>query len=664
MATLNQKIIDLGDEPSEEYQLTPEEHSFMEDWKHREETIIKYCNFMAIMNNDNRNYAYGDGIAESITEPVNSLIQWLEEHTPPLFRWLRNAFADKHVQNLSKNINQSLSWATCLIENTDENGDPVDENDTEYAGLCESYKYKQYYNDKPVTFSVLEIYGNLYKYPDYEKPKIYSEANGYQILSREDSVEIVSQIQRTTGLYYTEVMNNIISIMQLEAKQEGVDISTDDWVNPRIMPYDIDAMTTADQKIVGVSDPRVTRSTALGILANNSFDLTISTKLKGSIANFLINIAGRVSELTVWMDHTFTLDYLDSIGLSPAKLWTSSIVTVLSGLFLLFFILRCAFDGWKYIKGEGVLWPLFVHLIITILLIGIFTVISLNPQKNWNKIKGTISNFINMGQYSLTLNNTQYADLFGDGNDPSVAYWIPYFDTWSTYNTGYGITDSVAKIDYNQNKPETDGLKDYASSRHITLWPELLADSFKYNDETKTAIRANAYRVVDHYMAPRVDATCNDSTCSLSVRENENLNNNYQIVSITNLLTIVSKIGIIFITFLIVLVKGFTIVYLWYLLYLLLFHIMMKLGTDYSEIKKSFVSILQIMLALLFIGLYAGIIIYVGGYLTGVVGIVIVIGLYIVSISMIRFWSDTFPNAYPKTLRWLSTLLSRREVIR
>ena len=127
-----------------------------------------------------------------------------------------------------------LFYNQCLIENQGKDEE------------CWSKKY----GDK-TTYDITSVYAlsGLYKITENYKP--YEEE-----LSDADAYKILNKLQTYCGPYYSEVVSNMIKLMALSAYASGdsepmQNVSRDD---DRIMPYDVDTLTSADKLNYSVSD--------------------------------------------------------------------------------------------------------------------------------------------------------------------------------------------------------------------------------------------------------------------------------------------------------------------------------------------------------------------------------------------------------------------------
>ena len=106
-----------------------------------------------------------------------------------------------------------------------------------------------------------------------------------------------------------------------------------------------------------------------------------------------------------------------------------------------------------------------------------------------------------------------------------INYWMPYFEMWSVYNTNHTVSDSSQIIDRTTTYPETKRMQDtYIGSDINTRWDLTLAYSFTSGYEVKR----DAYRVVDHFLAPRFNIYIDGEYSYIETTKNENFNGDIQ----------------------------------------------------------------------------------------------------------------------------------------
>lgn len=524
-------------------------------------------------------------------------------------------------------------------------------------------------------------------------------------LSREDAITIIQTIKAYCGPYFSDVIEKMIVLM--ESVEEAIDDDGYDWDmddysikrrksdDYRVMPYDIDTMTDADRTNFTIVDPRVNiyKNTVVGSIISD-FSLKINLSIYIKFQTFFVNLAGKLTEFSVWFQQLINFDLFDDWGLSPANLWQNAFVTLVIMLLVLLFIVKTAAMAIGYaLKGSGNIAKIISMFLVLVIELGIFTAISLRPQEIWTNVKFGINKVINLGE-QLVLSGDELQYLFGEGEDrdPAAAYYLPYLDTWSIYNTGYSLFDNKQLI---KNTPYQDddtkherwGLHEFdnpavgteanwpkVGNNIIEHWSILLLDSFEYHgdnyslhsvpDETGTKwvngkrINSNAYRVVDHFLAPRISIVANGSNYKLTTTQNENYNGNFQ----SGMINVFTKLLNVVLVLCLSIIKFLTFIWLWYQLYVFIFKVILARAAEGKSWKQILIETLSPILAMVVIGAYVGLCILICAHLTGILGLLVEIGLFVVTAIVIRWWSR-MPSVFPKTLVPLAALLNMRQTI-
>lgn len=496
-------------------------------------------------------------------------------------------------------------------------------------------------------------------------------------LRPDEAHAIISKLQSYCGPYYTEVIGNMMKLMCATAKYEGNNNPTNTVIadDKRVMPYDIDSLTPADKANYSVTDPRVElyKDHLVGKLISKlklSFAIGIYFKPQKAIISF----AGKVTELSVFMQQLCNFDMMDGYGLSPTNLWTSGYVTLMMGLLAVFFIVKTVISIIKMGTNSG--GRLVLAFFILVFELGLITAIAVNPTRVWNSIKNVENKVINLGEMMSVYSNPNLTYLYGNASDMEVTYYMPYLDTWSKYNTGYGILDNEQNIDSTRDYRELVD-KDFPKigNTEIKHWSVLLMDSFHYwgysnsisntisitdpdtgitNTYNGNTINNNAYRVIDHFMAPRVTLNKSGTNLQLSITENENYNGQLQTGVVDVLVKLLNCLLCCFLS----LIKFMTFLWQWFVLYIFIFKVILGRGAENKKMSTILIETFSPTIAMIFIGMYAGIIMTIGMSLSGLIGIIVEIALFKLTFMLIRWWHDLDRNqsVFPKTLGWLYML--------
>lgn len=642
-------------------------------------------NFNYLYTSDDSNYGYYGHISfdrinlvesDFIDEDEEYIEETYEEYVETLRKYrkfkdiLDNGDAPKDEDGYTE-----ILYRQCLIESDEDDG-------------CSSTKY----NDTETNLSVSEvyIYSGIYKITeDYDDSE--------DELTEQDAQEIINKLQTYCGPYYPEVVGNMKTLMCLIAVNEDSNndlIATMNQDDPRVMPFDVDKMTSADKVNYECRDPRVTKYKEhfVGELvsegryeAGETGSLMIALLLKSGpyfkLMPILVNIGGRVTEFSVFMQQLMDFNKLDDLGLSPTTMWSGPFVAMMMMLLAAFFIIKTIVSVIK--MGTKSLWKTIGGFLILVFELGIILAIAAAPEKTWDLIKRVDSYVINLGEMAA-IRSDKIDYLFNGAEDTEVMYYLPYFDLWSQYNTGYGLLDDEQYFDYTKDAAE---LKDI-DKNHPTIngndiqhYSVLLADSLSYYGETTSVnkksicengqlyngngINNNAYRVVDHFLAPRVEITQpTATTLKLHVTQNENYNGQFQSLGqySDGFCEIVVKLLNCFLMCFLSLIKFLTFLWQWWVFYIFIFRVI--LGKADQLNKKTGAQILletfAPTIALLMIGFYAGIAMRVFMNVGGLLGIILILFFFWLTFKLVGWWHGLRGGAFfPLTLMWLYKLTNK-----
>ena len=587
-----------------------------------------------------------------------------------------------------------IAYSQCLITNTGKDGE------------CKNNRYG---SEASITVGSLYAYNGLYhltpgfsykeylngKNADYLKTGT-NDANAggmiyetYDTLTTEQAHKIVNFIKNSAGPYYAEVMGNIVKLIVLNATEEG-DRDPEKLMNKddvRVMPYDVTTLTKSDAENYSVADPRVEKykETVIGSFVAN-FSMSFFVNWNGIFKmvapqKTLLSIIGKVTEFSVFMQQICNFDKFDEFGLSPATMWSSDtgFGLLLMGSLALFFIfktIKSVIELCKYGKcSSGRIFAAFLFLILEL---GLITAISAAPERTWNVVKKVDTAVINAGEMGTFFSDKDMKYLFGDEGSLEVTYYLPYLDAWSKYNTGYGILDEKQKINYDENKDKLPELKNFENpkmgSQDIGHWSVLLMDSFEYHGKSTSAywsapydnpmtnqeeyvngvtINNNAYRVVDHFMAPRITITESGDKMKLSTTENENYNGEFQ-EGVADLF--VKLLLALFICFL-SLLKLLIFLWQWYMFYIFFFEAILGKLAERKSWKQIFLQTFAPTIALVLLGAYVGLALMIGMSVEGFFGMVLIILLFLLTFYFIGWWYRLAAGQYfPGTLKPIYSL--------
>lgn len=590
-------------------------------------------------------------LSEGDKDPFSEIVDAYQEYVDASNKW--KAFKDAF--NNGKDDKKVIAYNQCLIENEGEDKE------------CWSKKH----SDQKTTIAI----GNLWAMSGLYKTVDMSKYGPNDKLSSEDAIKILQQIQEFSGPYYAEVISNII-IRMTEASDGAIDANQ--YIDRRVMPYDTDSKLPKDLENFTVKDPRVEmyKDTFVGGIVS---DLSLKLNLKLHLQDKLLNLAGKLSELTIVFQQMINFDLFDDNGLSPVTMWQSAFVTIIMASLALLFIIKTVKQVIDFIlHGTANQAKILAGFLVLLLELGLFAALAINPAKTWDSMKTSLTKFVNLGESTVNMPD-DFEYLFGpkDDRDYAVLYYIPYLDAWSVYNTGYSLFDDEQLIDTDAGLPETIGLKDdnypEIANQKIQHWSVLLLDSFEYNgsstslhavqDENGNLINGpiinhNAYRVVDHFLAPRMTIEqVDENTVSLKTEQNENYNGQFQ----RGFMSLLPKLMNVLLILLLSLIKLLTFAWLWFQLYIFIFKVLLARAMEGKTWGRVLGEVFSPILAMFIIGVWAGICIHVSGLTTGFMAILFEIGLYTITIIMIRYWGKT--DYFPATLKPILFIVSFKAML-
>lgn len=323
---------------------------------------------------------------------------------------------------------------------------------------------------------------------------------------------ICQELEQICGEYYPDVAKNIILASGIGKAHQ----------TERIMPYDISRMSSNDAKMFdGIKDPR---SEMQQSLFSTGYDKLIWGMFKSSI----LSLSGKISEITVALNGFTNFTFLENIGLNPLDLWNDSILQILLLIMLSAFIFYVVKSSFKILKNGNYM-NIVVKAFCTFLIMIFVFNISYNSENTYKFIKNVSTSIFNLANVTFHTANDDISALYGNGDAAdreNVQLWLPYFNTWTSYQTNHTILDSEQKINKNDNYPELNNIiTPNINGVEQTLWSTILADTFV----TPANYSGNIYRVVDHFMAPRIENfEHNGENIDIQVSKNENYNGNIQ----------------------------------------------------------------------------------------------------------------------------------------
>ena len=475
----------------------------------------------------------------------------------------------------------------------------------------------------------------------------------------ENAIKLVNTLQMSIGRDYADVVSTIVEKMIINSDNT---IRLEELENYRVMPYDVDAMDTNSFSEVRISDPRVKQSLIYNV--RNGDYLRFLPNIWFTLSESIVNLGGTIAEITVVLNDLISFTLLDKMGISPMLLWENGLVQLILIGMVLFMIFKLFIYAKDYVKGRKGLVEVIIQFVIFLIAFGYLSWFSINPEAHWSNINKTIDTIMNLGETTLS-DTGQYNGLTQGKDAKSKAqalYWSQYFDLWSSFNTGYSISDTEQLIDKtDKSRPEVklqngeiiQADKDI-NTGNLNLWSVVLADSFTDTENNET-VKNSAYRVVDHFMSPRLEIKSENNGKSIKITKNENYNKRFQ----RDILNSISKLlGLVLILF-VILIKFLTFIFLFYNLLLFTVKLLLSLGNKRIDVKNTLIDIFYPLGIIILLGIYSNMLVFFSINLSGIIGIVIIIGLMYITISLITWWHNSNYRYFPNTLYIVYSIIQK-----
>lgn len=317
---------------------------------------------------------------------------------------------------------------------------------------------------------------------------------------------ICSKLQRICGSYYSDVAKNILLVSDMKTSQGP----------QRIMPYDLNSMNGKDAELFGgLEDPRAS-------LQYNMMKTGYGNSITNTLASGALKASGAISNATIFLNRLTQFEAMESLGFDPTILWDNTITKIFVSLLSIALLVVSLKSVLQVLKNQK--WQIPLKALSMFMMIALLYGLTFNTQGTYKLLKTVSNTIFQLGNIALESNDT-VKELYGTGNREEkndCELWLPYFNLWSTYQTGYGIMDDQQMIDLNDHYPEMEGMNPCkVENVNQNLWSAQLADAFT----TEGLYSGDIYRVVDHFMAPRIHY---DGLDNFYVTENENYQGNIQ----------------------------------------------------------------------------------------------------------------------------------------
>lgn len=626
---------------------------------------------------------------EIVTPQMQALHSKYVEYINELEKW---KYFQKQFNLGQKDQKNVIHYNQCLITNE---GDSTE---------CYSTKYGANDDDK----TTLAI-GNVLAFSGMDA-YITNPRTGKlkPFLTDKDAINVIQSIQTYCGPYYQEVMQNIVVCMaEVAEHKDSKFILNDKYEDMRSMPYDVQTLSKQDRSNYTIDDPRTKRFTDSlfgGIVANfmPGYDFFIYFKIEP----FILDLNGTIAEWTIFLQRLKNFDNFGMTNdkdsavikeLNPLYFWSNNLIELLLYILSILFMISTLKIIISYIRGNknGSVVKMIVAFLVFVIEVVMLTGLITNRDVMWTTFKNGMNAVMSIGEQSMLTESNEFEYLFGAGEhrDTSTYYYLPYLDNWSKYHTGYSLFDKEHQyidIDKHKDLPELAGFineyinvldkspkLDYTTiDSRIYHWSILLLDSFSSYGESFSSnsttipkgtlpnvstdikvngklINKNAYRVVDHFMAPRVHITKNDdNSVLLSTTQNENYNGKFQNSNVLELLAgLIHSINLLFIS----LVQFLTFIWIWFQIYIFTYKVILNKLVEKKSWKEILLELFTPLYYIIILGLYASIVIKLNSILTGLGALLISIGVLIFSKVALLWWSRQ--KYFPTTLVPLAVIL-------
>ena len=553
-----------------------------------------------------------------------------------------------------------IPYKQCLITNTGEDGE------------CKSDEYGD--DETTITAANAVVYSGVYKITDKYRSNHYR--GQYSTLTDEDAFSVIAAIKEYCGPYYTQVLSNMMKMMAYTAKNYNdtgpeLDMVKDDL---RVMPYDTTSMIKKDKENYSVVDPRVTiyKSHIIGGIVSDFQINILGIFFYIRPQEAIISAAGAVTEVSIFLQSICNFDVFDDLGLSPKDMWSSGYAFLFTAAVVLFFIIKTIIAIIK--MGTKSIGKIIAAFLILVLELGVATLLTTSPDSTWSTLKNMNEKVMSLGeQTSVLANDPSLSYLFGDSDDTEVLYYLPYIDTWARYNTGYGLLKDEQKINASKDKQELNGFdnsKYKIGSKNINHYCILLADAFEYHGRSESVltgvqdssgnimngstINNNAYRVVDHFLAPQITLT-ESNGITLTAKQNPNYNGEFQ----NTFFDLIVKLANCLLCCFLSLIKLMIFIFYWWQLYAFIFNVVLGMGEKGKKMSQIVLETFVPLFALVVFGAYAATCIMIGMAVEGFIGLCIILFMFFLTIVIIRWWKHYDGGVFfPFTLGWIYTITS------
>lgn len=284
----------------------------------------------------------------------------------------------------------------------------------------------------------------------------------------------------------------------------------------RIMPYETDTLNVPEGL---VQDPRSEH-------ARGNLDFFVKFNLTTLFKNdFYVRAVGFICKLCWLFDSWCRLSWITTFVPIDAVSGVAIFIDALLGIVAIMFVIRTLIHAKDVLVGKKGIGMGLAYVFGTFVICS-FIVAAVNKNDRIIEMYENILNFCD---------DVGVAMFFDEGDNPTtelvngatdtelheMIFWLPYYNEWCVYNTSHTYDDPAQ--DGSSGGPELDeapgDLFPYINGKKIEKWCAALINAF--TNSNKGVISNNAYRVIDHFEAPRLSID-DPHAAKISSTRNEN----------------------------------------------------------------------------------------------------------------------------------------------
>lgn len=329
--------------------------------------------------------------------------------------------------------------------------------------------------------------------------------------------EIIRLLQRFTGKNFIEVSTNIVLVTTGSSKKNI----------KRIMPYELETMNNNDKNLLSnIVDHRAT----YGNIQIGPFQFQIGR----NILKTVVDVSSWLAETSVFLNRIASFNFFNNF-IKLDKFWSNEITTQLFILMVVGFVCYMLWEAIQIgILRTKDLFASMKRILTRFLILMIIYVIVFNPANFYSKFVSFYNTVTDISNVTLKQDEV-VSELYGkEASEEEISnakMWLPYFDTWTSFHTSHGLESNSQIVNFTAEiaEPETKDMTPITiGGVQQTKWSVYLASYF----QSGGLLTGDAYRIVDHFMAPRVTAPTLDKEThtfsGLKVVQNENYTTDIQ----------------------------------------------------------------------------------------------------------------------------------------